>query len=500
MNRILKKAVSFISAVAMSASVLMTMPVTASAASSSVKATQTVANNYEYCVTMDSGVFFASGVKKESDSFKATSKSSIVMLTSAGKKVSVKNTIGFDKVYANVTTSTNQTWNRTDFLTLGKGKKYAALLTTGKYLAGGKLFDEITDGGMYSKGYIVATSGKTKYYYSLDGKQLGKSSADADSEYDKETNTLLIKDPSTVNGKTQYSCSIVNNGKTVKTFKTDSNAYFTTEGSTAYIRAYPLDKKSGVYYTVKGKETEVKKSSSSSYDENLSVSYQFNDDRTKKTVTVTDKKGKTVLSYTNKSTRDPSYITVNGKLVIADGRLYILDDKTGKVKVKTADKGLTNIFYSSETGSSFIVYSIVDKSDFNFDYVYSLYSSAGKLLIGDCDYISPITDVYAGYYFYTYSKTSSFIVTKNGKTGIIDSKGKTVVKPSSSYTSGYALSDNISVMRLSNGKNALIDNKTGKKLKTVDYIGVSNPLSDKVRYVVTADKTGKKYGCMVVKG
>lgn len=497
MNRILKKAVSFISAVAMSASVFMTMPVTASAATSSLKTSQTVSNNYDVCIAMDSGVFFMSGTKNgNDDSFGISSKTSMVMLTSGGKKLTIKNTAGYDKVYASITPGYSYGSSSGDFVALGKDGKRAVLLTNGKYLENGKLFDSVTGTG----GCIAATTGKTTYYYTSAGKTLAKSSSDYKYNYDEASGTLLLSKTASYG----YKVSVVKGGKTLATLKSKYLPAFETIGTTTYISTYSTSAKSSssnapvvdtgennIYYTLKGKKAS---SLNVNTPGNLSLSYDYNRDNDNWEITVTDKNGKEVLSCTAKNS--PSCWTINGNLILSCGRLYIIDDKTGEIKTKTADKGFSYIDGYSETGSSYIIQT-VDK-DYNYGVV--LCNSKGKVIADGYSQIVPVDTPDGNYY--TYTKTSAFLVCKNGKWGLINSSGKTILKPTyaSRYYGGGAYTSKLSILSSSSGKDTIIDNKTGTKLKTVDDAECIIRISDKLSYVITANKAKTKYGCMVVKG
>ena len=163
MNRVLKKAVSFLTAVVVGASAFAATVVPASADSAKLTAKQAVANSYDTVTIFDNGAFFSS-------------KSKCVLVDNTGKKISVKNTIGFNKIYAPVTQadpapSTEKInvvgW---PYVLVGKGDNVAAILQNGKFLADGKLFNHIEECG----DNIAAVSGNTTYIYSVKGKKIAE--------------------------------------------------------------------------------------------------------------------------------------------------------------------------------------------------------------------------------------------------------------------------------------------------------------------------------------
>ena len=115
-----------------------------------------------------------------------TSKSKFVMVNKNGKSVSVKNSIGFDKIYMAASAGgvreieLRRTWGDTiegqhmegsnSCIIVGKGKKYAAILGSGKFLEKGKLFDKISTYG----NSITAVSGKKTFIYDEDGNKRRK--------------------------------------------------------------------------------------------------------------------------------------------------------------------------------------------------------------------------------------------------------------------------------------------------------------------------------------
>ncbi|MBP1544631.1 MAG: hypothetical protein J6A16_11100, partial [Oscillospiraceae bacterium] len=322
MNRVLKKAVSFFTAMAVSTSMLAAASISASAASA-VSAKQTLKNSYELALSFDSGAFFATDIKSETMEYTTawgdTRTSDIIlpedgakfyMITSKGKKVQVKNTIGFDKVYSlNTGGGPEMIFADWDFkgaaydtndgnaVVVGKGDKYAVILSTGKFLANGKLFDTIVVGNEY----ISATAGKYTYFYDVSsGKQLAKiKSTDIGicADYDKSSKTFLTYKGTTVENSWGYDYHLVKGGKIKKSFKSDkySSVYLVKSGSKNVVCAATNDwPKQYEYYTMAGKKTTIKDNDK---EINLTPKCEFDWETRTGRFTVTDSKGKEILAY-----------------------------------------------------------------------------------------------------------------------------------------------------------------------------------------------------------
>ncbi len=453
MNRVLKKAASFLAAVVVGASALTAGGVTASTKLGTT-ATQLVGNNYDIVIGTSNAAFYVGNclktvkttdewgdVEKEI-SVNLTSKSKFVMVNKNGKAVSVKNSIGFDKIYmaasAGGVREIKLDYNSYDdtiqgqhmegsnsCIIVGKGKKYAAILGSGKFLEKGKLFDKISTYG----NSITAVSGKKTFIYDEDGKKVATIN-------NKKTGMCISYDPSSKNslmyyyeisgewgGRTNEKLAIVNSkGKTLKTFKDRRAGSFTKINGKTYIAArnwWSSDESE--YYTVDGKK--VSAESINVVKPNLSWDYESNYETKKGTFTVKDKSGKVVYTVDGPICKGkegggiPISRYNNGKLIIGYVNLVVIDDATGKIVFQDSKHKYVGIQDVSSDSSTFIaVYGEGKKSYGYYERTkYVVMSTKGKAISGAYDYITPVA---------SYEPTDSFFVTSSNKIGIITARAR----------------------------------------------------------------------------
>ncbi len=507
MNRVLKKAVSFLTAVVVGASAFAATVVPASAASAKLTAKQAVANSYDTVTIFDNGAFFSS-------------KSKYVMVDNTGKKISVKNTIGFNKIYAPVTMadpapSTEKInvvgW---PYVLVGKGDKVAAILQNGKFLADGKLFDHIEECG----DNIAAVSGNTTYIYSVKGKKIAEIKGGKYgeiSEFDPASKVSVFEKVDSYNDwgyADEYTITVLNkSGKVLVKESNISSVSMFTVGKKSYIKLYTKTYDS-VTYDVKGnkltqKQEEALDSSDESDDQAEPVNHNLSVESTWKdyncyTLNVSDSDGNIVYTSESKNSADEGtgYMWLNGKLIIAAGNYAVIDDATGKIEHKGDFNDLDGIKYISSDQKTLIV------QDTNWNS--TLLTIGGKKLSKTS--VSPITSGDDFKYVLADGRTCSissyvakdgFIFTDNGKKGIMGSNGKVIVK---AKYSDIRFGDNGVALAESSGKYSVISTK-GEVLAKSLYIVPraiwlsDNLSSDKADVYITQIKAGTKFGCYVVK-
>lgn len=518
MNRVLKKAVSFLTAVVVGASAFAATVVPASAASAKLTAKQAVANSYDTVTIFDNGAFFSS-------------KSKCVLVDNTGKKISVKNTIGFNKIYAPVTQadpapSTEKInvvgW---PYVLVGKGDKVAAILQNGKFLADGKLFNHIEECG----DNIAAVSGNTTYIYSVKGKKIAEIKGGKYgeiSEFDPASKVSVFEKVDSYDDWGYVDkATITILDKSGKVLAKESNVRWTsmyTVGKDKYLQvnSSPNDYMIKIYYDMKGNKLtdeqaeqimdlyyESSDNSGESDNQAEPVNHNLTVESTWKdyncyTLNVSDSDG--TIVYTSESERPAhegtGYMWLNGKLIIAAGNYAVIDDATGKVEHKGNFNDLDGIEYISSDQKTLIV------QDTNWNS--TLLTIGGKKL--SKTNVSPIT--YGDYFDYvladgsissikSYVAKDGFIFTDNGKKGIMGSNGKVIVK---AKYGDIRFGDNGVALAESSGKYSIINTK-GKVLAKNLYIVPraiwlsDNLSSDKADVYITQNKAGTKFGCFVVK-
>ncbi len=480
MNRVLKKAVSFLTAVVVGASAFAATVVPASAASAKLTAKQSVANSYDTVTIFENGAFFSS-------------KSKCVLVDNTGKKINIKNTIGFNKIYAPATLadpapSTEKVnvvgW---PFVIVGKDDKVAAILQNGKFLADGKLFDHIEECG----DNIAAVSGNTTYIYSVKGKKIAEIKGGKYgeiSEFDPASKVSVFEKVDSYDDWGYVDkATITILDKSGKVLAKESNVRWTsmyTVGKDKYLQvnASPNDYMIKIYYDMKGKKLTDEKaeqimdlyyeSSDNSGESdnqaepakhNLTADSSWNDELNCYTLNVCDPNGNIVYTAVSENSINgwSDYMWLNGKLIIAAGNYAVIDDATGKVEHKGNFNDLDGIEYISSDQKTLIVK--------NTKLDYTLLTIGGKKLSKTYDYIAPITS--GDYFKYvladgstcstkSYIAKDGFLFTDNGKYGIMGSNGKVIVK---AKYGDIRFGDNGVALAESSGKYSIINTK-GKVL------------------------------------
>lgn len=573
MNRALKKATSFLTALVMCASLMTAGSVTASAASNSVTVKQVVKDNNKMALGFNGGVFFATNFKTTTQTvtsmwgeesqvkcLTAASGAEYTMVTSDGKSVKVKNTINFDKLYR-VSTFGTPTYMKLDSngdnyyedlaacVVVGKGNKYAGILSNGKFLANGKYFDNIVVGN----DYITTTSGKTTVIYNAGGKQLAKwSNKDLGVIIDNDASSKTLLMSKEIEGEFRsYKYNLVNqSGKVLKSFSNVTGASFEKVNGKTYLVTTTRDPEtwdySYTYYTTAGKKTNVKVDDGYSYqiktfDRDLIVSFeeQPSDDEYNRSydIVVTDKKGNEI--YRQPKVSASTYISSSGKgdgdayqkffwtkdkLLIANGDFVVFDEKTGKEELRLTDHNYCSVEGVTENGNTYeLAYSEDDDSFGGYGEIKRiLVSSKGKTLSKAYSMLDPLSawvDVYKvteksyggySYFMWLSDNTSFYAYDEDYNIGMINIKGKEIAPVT--YTGIYTADDNITIFRSKNETYDIRNNSTGKtylsKLRFPSWtdniwgiyrdVPVYRELSKTANRLVTSNKAGNKFGCVTV--
>lgn len=510
MNRVLKKAVSFLTAVVVSASAFAAAVVPASATSAKTAAKQTLDNSYDMVTVFNNGAFFSS-------------KSKYVLVDNAGKKVTVKNTVGFDKIYLPVTMAdpapATEGFNVTNwsYVLVGKGGKFAAILQNGKYLANGKFFDSIDQCG----DNITAVIGNTTYIYSAKGKKLAEIKGGKYGElfeFDAASKVSIFKKVDSYDDwgyADQFTITLLNkSGKVLSQESKIRSAYVYTVGKGKYIRFYTITDDRIIYDMKGNKLTEKQEADLDNNDQsdnqeepvnhNLTANSFWNDELNCYTMNVCDPSGNIVYTAVsdNSINEGSGYMWLNDKLIIAAGNYAVIDDAAGKVEHKGDFSDLYGVSYISSDKKTLIVW--------NTKWDYTLMTIGGKKLSKTYDAISPITIGDSFDYILSDGSASSissyiakdgFLFTDNGKYGIIDSNGKVIAK---AKYDNIKFGNNGAALAESSGKYSIINTKGKVIAKSLNIVPKSTWFSKKLSgsnadVYITQNKAGTKFGCYVVK-
>lgn len=538
MNRIFKKAISFVTALGVSTMLCANAAIAASA--STLSMTRVYSNKYPIAVGMsDSTLFITKGSTKkttvktqfseeERSYISIPSDAKLTMVTSSGNKVKIKNTIGFDRMfdicsdyYSNTIPVEDKYYeSRGPVIAVGNGKKYNVLLENGKFLSEKTMYDSVS----YSGGLIAATTGNKTSYFTTTGKKL------PDMENNKYGSAVCYSSTAKqiVFGKQNdnygVDYTVVDfNGKVIKAFKNlswnEEFSYIKGKDGKTYLFRDASNVYNGVseYYDLtckKVKESTVVKTYA------LVTKYE------KGKFTVENKNGGVLLSIDGKKVASGyAYDVIDDAsgdylYVIAEKKLYVYNRSKGGL----IDKDLNHSFLSNSievtNGGKSAILSIGKevKSEWG-TYMASegnvVYTLSTKNLSQKYDHISPL---------YSDSPSSSriaYLTRNDGKYGLLNSTGNTTVKPN--YISLYYGDANVALM--DNGKDSkiIIDPQTGKKIPSAkdktkaaavipaDCIVYRNrprhtdvpisaqSLGKKYYRVITSDSKGKKFGLVILK-
>lgn len=550
MNRILKKAVSFVTALAVSAA-LCTNAVMA-APEKTLSMSRVFSNKFPIAVGMSNAtLFFSKGstkketIKTESDAKERSyisipSDAKITMVTSSGSKVKIPNTIEFDRMfdicsgyyYNTIPVSEMYYESRGPVIAVGDGKKYNVLLENGKFLNEKTMYDSVS----YSGGVITAVNGNKSTYFTTSGKKLlaleNNKYGSAVCYSNTAKQIVFGKSNAKEDWKVDYTVTDFS-GKVIKTFKALSAycefSYIKGKDGKTYLFRDESQLYGGKseYFDLTGKK--VKESTVVGTYE-LSASY---DDKCK--FTVKNSSGSVLLSidgtkissgYTSDSVSDAYAVSAvysasgDYLYVVTSSCLYVYNRAKGELIDKNLEHSYCLSVEATDGGKSAILtLSKKIESDWG-SYMASegrvVYTLSTKKLSEKYEYISPL---------YSESSSSSkiaYLTKENGKYGFLNSIGDVALKPS--YKNCYYADANVALM--DNGKtNKLIINpqtggyipSTKDKTKATTVIPAEcivhkndwsyyeyaprsvQPLGKKYYRIITSDSKGKKFGLVIIK-
>lgn len=534
MNRFFKKAISFVTALGVSATLCANVATAASKTTLSM--TKVYSNKFPIAVGMsDSTLFINKGstkktmVKTSSDETERSylyipSDAKLTMVTSSGNKVKVANTVGFDRMfdicssyyYNTIPVEDKYYEARGPVIAVGDGEKYNVLLENGKFLNEKTMYDSVS----YSGGLIAATTGNNTAFFTTTGTKvltLKNNKYGSVVCYSNIAKQIVFgKSNAKDEWKADYTVTDLS-GKVIKTFKgrswNDEFSYIKGKDGKIYLfnnGYYSKDE----YYDLTGKK--VKEST-------VVGTYALVTNADDKEFTVKNKNGSVLLSIDYKISS--AYAAASGDyLYVAtwDG-LYVYN----RVKGELVDKDLEHSYQvypgSVEVidgGKSAILELGKKTKDDWGEYMasdgYVVYTLSTKNLSEKYDYITPL---------YSDSPSSSriaYLTKRNEKYGLLNSGGNVTLKPN--YSSFYYVDANVALMDNGKDSKVIIDPQTGKKIPSTkdktkaaaiipaacivhkndshyyEYAPRSaQPLGKKYYRIITSDSKGKKFGLVILK-
>lgn len=561
MNRVFKKAISFITAIGVSASICANTAFAVSVPTLSM--TKGFSNKYPVAVGMsDSALFITKGsikktpVKTESveefvegneypevvtpNPYSGTSSENsylfipsdakLTMVTSSGNKVKIENTVGFDRMfeicsgyyYNTIPIGEMYYEARGPVIAVGDGEKYNVLLENGKFLDEKTMYDSVGCSG----GLIAATKGNNTTFFTTTGTKvltLKNNKYGSAVCYSSTAKQIVFARSNAEEGwKTDYTV-IDQSGKVIKIFKGLSSyyefSYIKGKDGKAYLFRDGSQIINGVnaYYDLTGNQ--VKESDVIHTDTYTLAAYPNDQGK----FTVKNNSGSVLLSVDCKISS--AYAAAAGDyLYVAtwDG-LYVFDRAKGEL----IDKDLEHSYQCypdsvivTDGGKSAILELGKKVKDNWGEHMASdgqvVYTLSTKKFSEKYDWITPL---------HSDSPSSSriaYLIKENGKNGLLDSLGNTTFTPY--YSSVYYADANIAFMDNGTDCKVIINPQTGgwipyAKDKTkasavipADCIIHKNdscyfeyaprsarPLGKRFYRVITSDSKGKKFGLVIFK-
>lgn len=557
MNRIIRKALSFITAAAIGSSLFVINGVSAAAASAP-SVTQAVKDVNELAIGFREGAFFVSnlvennvevtdqwGYTRTTTTYSAAKKATITVVDGNGKATKVKNTLGFDKIYTTNTFGNLKAVENKLFeigencVVLGVKDKYAVLFNTGKFLENGKTFDNVT----VLEGTIMTVSGKTTTVYSIEGKKIlstTEKNLGNCIDFDSKGKTALFANyvsPSE-SGKKSTIKMVNSKGKVVKTFTStyfsryrDWVSYYTTDKGKVYVRAYLNGK--ATYYDSTGKKVTVKEEAktASADGSKYSVDCKYNYE-TGYVSKIYNKSGELLYTlndvsewYDNSGSKGDGYentfAILGDRLIWVDGALHVYDLKAKKMITEKTDKTYKSMYcvksssiaigeyeqvveeYTwtdyqyDETIDEYVEVTVPETRTYNKFIGIRLINTSGKFLNNKL-----YSDI-------EHAGNSYAAADSNGKWGLVSAKGKNLT--SFKYSGLYANLGTACIMSSSDDTQSVLNTSTGKVLKSKFRIAPSYGYTDyedfnslrssgkKNMRVLTQNSAGTKYGFLYIK-
>lgn len=560
MNRVFKKAISFVTALGVSAAFCANMAIAAT--TSTLSMTKVYSNKYPIAVGMsDSTLFITKGstkkttVKTEFDEKERSyiyipSDAKLTMVTSSGNKVKVANTVGFDRMfdicssyyYNTIPVEDMYYESRGPVIAVGDGEKYNVLLENGKFLNEKTMYDSVS----YSGGLIAATTGNNTMFFTTTGTKvltLENNKYGSVVCYSNIAKQIIFgKSNAKEDWKADYTVTDCS-GKVIKTFKGlswyDEFSYIKGKDGKTYLFRDGSNIYNGVneYYDLTGKK--VKEST-------VVGTYALVTKYDKGKFTVKNSNGSVLLSIDCKISS--AYAAASGDYLYVttwDG-LYVYNRAKGELvdkdlehsyqcypdSIKVTDGGKSAILelgkkieskwgtHTESEGAVAAAPAAVMDSSSGGTYMasdgYVVYTLSTKKLSEKYDYISAL---------YSDSPSSSkiaYLTKKNEKYGLLNSGGNVTLKPN--YSSFYYVDANVALMDNGKDSKVIIDPQTGKKIPSTkdktkaatiipaectvhkndwnyfEYAPRSaQSLGKKYYRIITSDSKGKKFGLVILK-
>lgn len=501
MNRVFKKAISFITALGVSASICANTAFAVSVPTLSM--TKGFSNKYPVAVGMsDSALFITKGsikktpVKTESveefvegneypevvtpNPYSGTSSENsylyipsdakLTMVTSSGNKVKIENTVGFDRMfeicsgyyYNTIPIGEMYYEARGPVIAVGDGEKYNVLLENGKFLDEKTMYDSVS----YSDGLITAVKGTTATYFTTTGTKLltvKNNKYGSAISYSSTAKQIVFARSNAEEGwKNDYTV-IDQSGKVIKIFKGFSSGYEFSYIKGKDGKTYLFRDGSGVYngvdayYDLTGKKV---KESTVIQAHNYTLVADYDD---KSNFIVKNNSGSVLLSIGGQKVS--SGYVANAVSAASGDYLYVVTNDSfyvyNRAKGELVDKDLDHSFClsvePSDGGKSAILtLGKKIKSDWG-EYMARdgqvVYTLSTKKMSEKYDWITPL---------YSNSPSSSriaYLTEENEKYGLLDSVGNTTFNPY--YSSTYYVDANIALMDNGTDCKVIINPQTG---------------------------------------
>lgn len=539
MNRVLKKAISFITALGVSAAICANTAIAASTTTLSM--TKVYSNKFPIAVGMsDSTLFISKGsakktiVKTEFDEQERSylyipSDAKLTMVTSSGNKVKVANTVSFDRIfdicssyyYNTIPVEDKYYEARGPVIAVGDGEKYNVLLENGKFLNEKTMYDSVS----YSGGLITAITGNNTEFFTTTGKKVITLENNKYSSvvcYSNAAKQIIFSKPNAEDDwKVDYTVTDFS-GNVIKTFKGLYSyyefSYIKGKDGKTYILRNDIYGGANEYYDLTGKK--VKESTVVG---TYALVTNCND---KGTFTVKNSNGSVLLSIDG--TKVSSGYAVNAVSAASGDYLYVVTHDSlyvyNRAKGELVDKNLENSYclnieVTDGGKSAILTLGKKTKSEWG-TYMASdgrvVYTLSTKKLSEKYDYITPL---------YSDSPSSSkiaYLTRNNDKYGLLNSSGNVTLKPK--YSSFYYVDANVALMDNGKDSKVIIDPQTGKKIPSTkdktkaatvipaecivhkndshyyEYAPRSvQSLGKKYYRIITSDSKGKKFGLVILK-
>ncbi len=528
MNRILKKAISFVTALGVSVTICANAATAASTTTLSM--TKAYSNKFPIAVGMsDSILFITKGstkktiVKTEFDEKERSytyipSDAKLTMVTSSGNKVKVENTVEFDRMfdicssyyYNTIPVGDMYYESRGPVIAVGDGEKYNVLLENGKFLNEKTMYDSVS----YSGGLIAATTGNNTTLFTTTGTKvitLKNNKFGSVVCYSNVAKQIILSKPNVKEyWKADY--TVINySGNVIKTFKGlySDNKFSYIKGKDGKTYIY---NEANEYYDLTGKK--VKESTVVG---TYALVTNAND---KGKFTVKKSNGSVLLSIDCKISS--AYAAASGDyLYVAtwDG-LYVYNRAKGALVGKDLEHSYQCYVKVTDGGKSAIL-ELGKKTESKWG---TYMASEGQVVytLSTQKLSEPYDCITALYSDSPSSSKIAYLTKQNEKYGLLNSGGNVTFKPH--YSSLYYADANVALMDNGKTSKVIIDPQTGNMIPSakdktkaatvtpaeciVHKIGShyyeygprsAQSLGKKYYRIITSDSKGEKFGLVILK-